>query len=145
MYDLFIIHAARHVSLDKQGWGVLSGRMQSEKEPRDVWLGSTPRPESYYATTYYEPDGWLLVDQKAEIRVGSVGVAGLSGGERGCGRRLGLSAGAPRRRGCRRLRLPRPHRLRTARRQRLLQPPGEKQAGGERRLGEKGRWQDRRE
>ena len=89
MYDLFIIHAARHVSLDKQGWGVLSGRMQSEKEPRDVWLGSTPRPESYYATTYYEPDGWLLVDQKAEIRVGSVGVGGLLGGS------VGAAAGWP--------------------------------------------------
>ena len=32
---------------------------------------------SYYASTYYQPDGWLLVDHKAEIRVGSVGVAGL--------------------------------------------------------------------
>ena len=48
---------------------------------------------TYYATTYYEPDGWLLIDQRADIWVGSVGVGGL-GGERGCGRRL---AGALRR------------------------------------------------
>ena len=89
MYDLFIIHAARHVSLDMQGWGILPGRMQSEEATEICMAGEYSRARdacprrSYYATTYYKPDGWLLIDHKAEIRVGSVGVAGLSGGERG--------------------------------------------------------------
>ena len=43
-------------------------------------LGSTTRPGTQ-TTTYYEPDGWLLVDHKAEIQVGSVAEF-LRGGDR---------------------------------------------------------------
>ena len=54
-----------------QGWGVLLGRMQSEEATERCMAGeyspardACPRM-SYYATTYYKPDGWLLIDHKA--------------------------------------------------------------------------------
>ena len=89
-----------HIRPDLQGWGVLPGRMQSEEPTRICMVGEYSPARAialgkadvigittYYVTTYYEPDGWLLIDQRADIWVGSVGVGGL-GGERGCGRRL---------------------------------------------------------
>ena len=108
-----------------------------EAQRRDVWLWNTPRPllSIYKLSRFTHTANWMA----GYFVVGVCG-CGRVGADQSAGRPVRLAGGAAA--GC-------PRRPRPRRRQRLLQPPGEQQAGGEgdgreRRERAKGRRQSKR-